>query len=170
MIDFFKNLFGIQKPAKSASKFEAPFELSHGIYLEKSKVLLPWDASFDLMVRLADPVINAYPSESFLTWQNDIILGDFKANVMRRSSQHSHNFFEITPLFDIEPEGVRQAYCLTRAKLVELLGEPHRKSEEVDLREESIPSLVWEYDRISICLGIGERFVEYLSFTINQEL
>jgi hypothetical protein len=143
---------------------DAPFRLSEGLVLERSGVLLPWDAEDDDLRRLGSPL----PGGPWLVWRYESVLGGLVADIrVFLSLPRPHTFF-LDPNFASLPVSAREVYPDMVSELEERFGPPHASTVDEQLWEpENYPWIRWLWKDVTLSLRIQERFGESIALCVG---
>jgi hypothetical protein len=142
---------------------EAPFRLSEGLFLERSGVLLPWDAELRDLRGMGAPR-SAGP---YLLWEGERFLGGLAGSVSVHMGVPDPLVFFLQC---VPPGPARDVYPDMRSTLEERFGSPH--SAEVDEQlwaPEGYPWVQWCWGDVGLSLRIQERFGEALVVCVGTQ-
>src|SRR5262245_3071134 len=141
----------------------APFGLESGLRLEAAQVMLPWDASVEVLAQLATPKRHTpeKSKEVFLSWVGERVFDGLEVETWYRSSLP--NAFSFHPSKSSHFDSAQEEYRYFLPRLIEKFGAPH-----TDTKVEGYSWVAWRYGEVRVCLCIGERFTDYVSFRSDE--
>ena len=175
-MNWLRRFFLLEKEQEIADVF-APFDLNRGFVLTDPNGLIPWRFTADILKSIGNPKVNG--DSDFFTWSSQTVFGVLLADVVvsplhtYETDKHGLKIakFEIKPklesgeLFD----DVKHAYEFTTQKIIGTLGSPHFTHSNQSLAGDELPSLKWVYGTVTVYIGVGERFVDYLRFVVAKK-
>ena len=152
----------------------APFRLDEGLYLENTKVLLPWRTPWKALKKIGRPGVYDRPRArgySEIVWRNRTCLGGLKCTVeaeifyVDAKGPNGDKTLRNLDIILSEPRDARDQFRAAEKHLRRVLGKPTVKKMVSD-GYNKYPYSEWSLPNATITLAIGERFVEYFVFTI----
>ena len=138
---------------------EAPHQLVSGIHLERSRVVLPWGASVDLLSSIGSPEIHRHRSGTSLLWHGERVFGGLPVQVSFASSAIPDSFYLQTS----SGLSAHSEYAKLLADLSGRLGEPH-----LSVVDCGYPWTRWVWGDVCVSLRVGERFAEYVALIVSK--
>jgi hypothetical protein len=140
-----------------------PYRLSEGLFLEDKGKLLPWYKSLH---QLAKKGGKSSPNKSKVTqiaWDSESILGGLKVSIQAYQQGNGIFFIDLKHLTNYE--SVQKEYESTVETLKEKLGEPNESGFNF-----GYPWVRWRWGKICINITIAERFMDYVAFSISNDV
>ena len=145
---------------------DAPFRLLEGLLLERSGVLLPWDAEADVLRGIGSPL----PREPYLVWRDESVFGGLAVNISLHLAVPGPHTFFLDRIWTMVPDSARAVYPLMVSELEARFGPPHASEVDEQLSEpEDYPWVQWRWQDVRLSLGIQERFGESMAFSIRRD-
>lgn len=148
-------------------------DLNKGLYLENSKVLIPWGIKKNDAWSLGSPSEWTDGDDSRITWKNVIVLNGIKADIL---TWFPKNKSILTSVNVMPPERVRdniseRKWSIKIAKhLNREIGLPidyKARKKNID-REIGIPMFVWKHGKVKLSQMCDLRFVEGFWLEVNK--
>jgi hypothetical protein len=147
------------------------FQLSKGILLEDSGILLPWNAQLKHLRKTGTPNVQRERGRTTLYWNDRRFLGGLSGSIeaafdLAPSSDESEadpndgkRLRFVSFDLDSEPkETPRQQYLRIKRRLTRSLGKPSRAGEDPAW---NLPLAEWNLARVLLVWMVFERFGEY---------
>jgi hypothetical protein len=160
-----------RKPGDKAT----PLRLDEGLYLENSRVLLPWRMPWSELKKIGRPEVYDRPKArgySEIVWRKRTCLGGLRCTVEAEIfyvSRGWSNWDKTLRDLDIiihQPKHARDQFRRAEQHLRRVLGKPTVKKTITD-GYNTFPRAAWCFPNVQITLSISERFVEQFSFVIS---
>ena len=176
MFNWLSRFFLLEKEQEIAGVL-APFDLNRGFVLTDPNGLIPWRFTADILKSIGNLKVNG--DSDFFTWSNQIVFGVLLADVVVSPlyTYETDNQGLKIAQFEIKPKlnsgelfnDVIHVYDFTTQKIAGALGPPHFTCPNQSLAGEELPSLKWAYGTVTVNIGVGERFVDYLRFVVTNK-
>ena len=135
--------------------------LAEGLYLENSKVLIPWFKNLNEIAGLGGEKIQKHEKFTQLFWPDEKVFGGLSVSV--QAYNNKNGIFHLT----YKPENEFKSAEVELSAIFEILkdrfGNPN-----VQGVEEEHPFYRWQAEKICINLTIAERFMYYVSLSVSN--
>lgn len=137
-----------------------PFDLENGLFLEKSKTLLPWGSPVEKLTSLASPEIFRHPSTTNISWNSENVFGGLPVKVDMQGAA-GQNVFYLQPTHSAL--SAEEEYEELLAALSNRLGKPHST-----ITDAGYPWSRWTWGCIEVSLRIDQRFLKYVVLRVAK--
>ncbi|WP_291134394.1 hypothetical protein [Flavobacterium sp. UBA7663] len=142
-----------------------PFNLDEGIFFEDTGKMILWESDFEALKKIDEPTI--LNNGNTLKWFGKSVLGNQKLNITVSKSDYDNVDGKFNCVeFETENEDSKSIHLTaeTYSKYFnEIFGEPTESRIEYERLTE-----LWDIEDLHIIIGIGERFMEFLIFSIRK--
>jgi hypothetical protein len=142
-----------------------PFRLDEGIYFEDTKKILNWGESLEQLKMVDNPEISE--DGEFIEWKSKLCFGNQKMNIQVIINDYFNENGTLEFVHIEEENETAQSIYLTAEKnsvlFKEYFGEPSQTKILYGRKTE-----LWNINDLQIIIGIGERFTDFLIFSIHK--
>ena len=141
------------------------FKLDKGIFFEDSNRIIPWEETFENLSKVDNPEISN--DGLTLRWNGKQCFNNHQLDVIATSNQYQNNNQKLESLTFEEQNETADSIYKTAERFSSLFRNQFGEASEKKL---SYGRLVesWEVDDVKITIGIGERFTDFLIFTVHK--